>query len=253
MKVCKTCNKEKEYSEFRSSKRHKDGYLSECKECMAIKRKEYYLENIDRHKKNSKQYYEKNKKEIYQKIDKEKKRENDRRYSLKNKEKLNIKKKIYYQENKERLKEKSKDHYQKNKDKINKPSERKSEIRRRSYRKRKYQYIWREILRKTVYQLKHEKTQTTAELLGYSYDELKLNLESKFIEGMSWENHGEWHVDHIVPIALFREGTDPSIVNRLDNLRPIWSYDNLTKQAKIDTIEEEYSYLLEEFKEYLKF
>lgn len=245
------CEIEKEFTEFRESKRHKDGYLNECKDCISIKRREYYLENIDRHKKITKEYYEKNKIELYEKVDREKKRESDRKYILKNKEKRSIKSKLYYEENKEVIKEKSNRYYYDNKEKINKPSDRKRELRRKYYRERKHQYVWREILRKTITQLKQEKKQTTQELLMYSYDDLKTYIENKFQNGMSWENHGEWHVDHIIPIALFKDDTLPSIVNRMDNLRPLWADENLSKQNSIESIKDEYSELLLEFKKYL--
>lgn len=42
-------------------------------------------------------------------------------------------------------------------------------------------------------------------------------------ENMSWENHGEWHVDHIKPVSSFDTTEHPSVVNALSNLRPIWS------------------------------
>lgn len=253
MKFCKICKEEKDYSNFRSSKRHKDGYLNECKSCLSIKRRDYYENNIDRHKLTTKKYYEDNKDEIILKVDREKKRQNDKKYYSKNRESLLSKSKEYYEDNKDSIKAKSKEYYEINKDKINITSERKREIRRRSYKKRKYQYIWREILRKTVSQLKHEKNQTTQELLGYSYEELRIYLESMFVDGMNWENHGDWHVDHIIPISLFREGTEPSIVNRLDNLRPIWSHINLSKGNNIDNLEDEFKYLINDFILYLKF
>ena len=251
MKKCKYCGEEKELMEFRKSKRHRDGHLNECKICISVKRKEYYLSNIYHHKVVNKAYYENNKIEIYKKVNKDKKRENNKKYTNTHKNELKLKRKLYYENNKDRIKEKSRKYYEENKDIINIPSDNKRKIRRDSYRKRKYQYIWREILRRTVYQLKHKKNQTTGELLGYSYDELKINLEAKFLDGMNWENHGEWHVDHIIHISLFKKGTDPSIVNRLDNLRPLWSCDNLSKQSKIDTIEVEYGHLLDELKEFL--
>ncbi len=251
MKVCKTCKKNKEYSSYRKSNRHKDGYLNECKDCLYTKRRKYYLENIDKHKENSKKYYESNKEEIYEKIDKEKKKENDKRYREKNKDNLKVKSKNYYEKNKEKIKEYSRLYYEKNKEKINEPSDKKREIRRRSYKKRKYQYVWREILRKTISQLKLKKNQTTLDLLGYSYDDLKCHIESNFLDGMKWENHGEWHVDHIIPISKFKKGTPPFIVNDLRNLRPLWSSDNMTRQNKIETINVENLYLLDVFSDYL--
>ena len=239
MKICKTCKEEKQLINFRQSKRHKDGYVHECKNCMSIKRREYFLENYERHKSKSKEYYEKNKKELYEKVDKEKKKINDKNYRKKNHEIISAK-----------ILESRKEHYAENKDRLNKKSDRKREIRRKSYKKRKYQYVWREILRKTISQLKLEKKQTTKDILRYSYDDLKVNIESKFENGMSWENHGEWHVDHIIPISLFKEGTNAMIVNKLSNLRPMWKIDNIKKSNKL-ILDDEYKYLLNEMIFYL--
>jgi len=47
------------------------------------------------------------------------------------------------------------------------------------------------------------KNTKTIELLGCSVSFLKGYLEAKFKEGMTWENHGEWHIDHIKPCASF--------------------------------------------------
>ncbi len=253
MKKCKMCEIEKDFSEFRPSKRHSDGYLKECQKCMSIKRREDYINNYDVRRASNKMYYENNKEKILlnSNVDKEKKKISDVNYRNNNKEKLKERSKNYYENNKEKIKNKSKEYYNNNKEKINTPTDRKRELKRERYRRKKYQYVWREILRKTITQLKLNKNQTTLEILGYSYDILKSNIESKFKEGMSWENHGNWHVDHIIPISLFREGIDASIVNSLDNLRPLWSNDNLVRQNKIDDLEDEYKYLLEDFKEYL--
>lgn len=251
MKICKTCGENKEYTHYRTSNRHKDGHLNECKDCISRKRREYYLSNIDKHKENNKRYYDNNKSEICKKIDKSKKKENDKRYYEKNKEIIKEKSKEYYEKNKDVIKEKSKEYYQKNKEKINKPSDRKRELKRIYYKKRKHQYIWREILRKTVTQLKLNKNQTTLDLLGYNYDDLKKNIESKFKRDMTWNNHGDWHIDHIIPISKFKKGTPANIVNDLRNLRPLWANENLYRQNKIETIDDENIYLLEIFSNYL--
>jgi hypothetical protein len=251
MKKCKVCEIEKEFIEFRESKRHKDGYLNECKLCTSIKRREAYIKNYDKCRASNKTYYENNKEKIYLMVDKEKKKLNDKNYNEKNIIKLRDKKKLYYENNKEEILIKRKIYYDNNKDKINKPNDRKRERKRLYYRKRKYQYVWREILRRTITQLKLNKNQTTLEILGYDYHLLKSYIESKFEYGMSWDNHGEWHVDHIIPISRFKEGTDAGVVNRLDNLRAMWATDNLVKQNNIDNLEIEYKYLLEDFKEYL--
>lgn len=76
----------------------------------------------------------------------------------------------------------------------------------------------------------------TEDALGYSKDEFVAHIESKFEDGMSWSNHGEWHIDHIRPISDFLASGifDPKVVNALDNLQPMWAKDNLSKGASIE-------------------
>lgn len=89
------------------------------------------------------------------------------------------------------------------------------------YKRKPYIYTWRSLVYRT---LKGKmKDDTTLELLGYSYDDLKEHLESLFTDGMTWDNYGEWHVDHIKPIANFPSNTLPSVVSGLSNLQPLWA------------------------------
>ena len=71
------------------------------------------------------------------------------------------------------------------------------------------------------------------DLVGYDLPELMAHLERQFTKGMSWENFGEWHVDHIVPIAHFdfRSVDDSGFKYcfALANLRPMWADDNKEK------------------------
>jgi len=78
------------------------------------------------------------------------------------------------------------------------------------------------------------KTTHTEIMLGYTKEKLIKHLESKFLPGMFWENHGKWHIDHIKPVSVFvREGvTDPKIINALENLQPLWAKDNMRKRDK---------------------
>lgn len=41
------------------------------------------------------------------------------------------------------------------------------------------------------------------DFIGCSVSELKKRLENKFLPGMTWDNYGKWHVDHIKPCASF--------------------------------------------------
>jgi len=69
----------------------------------------------------------------------------------------------------------------------------------------------------------------TIDLLGYSALDLKNHIESLFTEGMTWDNHGEWHIDHIKPVISFHKETLPRIVNALSNLQPLWAKENRDK------------------------
>ena len=77
------------------------------------------------------------------------------------------------------------------------------------------------------------KYQSTFKLLGYTIEELMIHLENKFINGMTWDNYGEWHVDHIVPMSSFDfESTECENFKKcwsLENLQPLWAEDNLSK------------------------
>lgn len=92
----------------------------------------------------------------------------------------------------------------------------------------------RSILQRTIKQAKTKKDDKTVNMLGYSSKELFDHMQLLFDEGMTWLNHGEWHIDHIKPVSLFLEEgiTDPKIINALDNLQPLWAEDNLSKSNK---------------------
>ena len=77
------------------------------------------------------------------------------------------------------------------------------------------------------------KYRSTFSILGYTIDELMEHLESLFTEGMSWDNYGEWHVDHKKPMSSFSFKSVDDIEFKecwkLDNLQPLWGEDNLSK------------------------
>jgi hypothetical protein len=76
-----------------------------------------------------------------------------------------------------------------------------------------------------------KKTHRYAKLLGCFAHELKAHIEGQFVEGMSWENRGEWHVDHIRPCATF-DLSDPAQMTECfhyTNLRPLWAKDNMSR------------------------
>ena len=81
------------------------------------------------------------------------------------------------------------------------------------------------------------KYRSTFDILGYTIEELMTHLEKQFTEGMTWDNYGEWHVDHKIPMTSFNFETtdDPEFKECwcLDNLKPLWGPDNLTKGTKL--------------------
>lgn len=67
-------------------------------------------------------------------------------------------------------------------------------------------------------------------IVGYKPEDLKAHIERKFLPGMTWDNRGTWHIDHITPISKFEIGTPFSVINALNNLRPLWKEDNLKRR-----------------------
>ena len=76
------------------------------------------------------------------------------------------------------------------------------------------------------------------DLVGYTTADLKKHLEKKFKKGMSWENYGEWHIDHIVPVSAFNftkpEHDDFKRCWALSNLQPLWAGENCSKSASLE-------------------
>ena len=84
------------------------------------------------------------------------------------------------------------------------------------------------------------KSGSTINLLGCSIEFFLQYIESKFMPGMTWENHTRngWHIDHIIPCASF-DLSDPEqqkLCFHYSNLQPLWADDNLGKSSKISNI-----------------
>ena len=79
----------------------------------------------------------------------------------------------------------------------------------------------------------YTKKSKTHEILGISYEEFNLHMERQFVKGMTWDNYGEWHIDHIIPLATAICEDDVIRLNHYTNLQPLWAEDNLRKGSKI--------------------
>jgi len=79
-----------------------------------------------------------------------------------------------------------------------------------------------------------DKNFKTMDALGCTSSELKHHLQSKFTEGMNWDNYGKWHVDHIKPISFAKTEQEAIQLSHYTNLQPLWAADNLKKSNKYE-------------------
>jgi len=215
IRLCKKCNLSKNISEFWVNKNGSGGHNTVCKDC--IKQYESY--------------------EIGKKKFVEKRREKN--IIIKNelkKEKLD-----FYLMNKEIIdqqdiaesiikKEKRKEYYKKYYKNVDK-----EKINNRIKNKRKKDPLFklsgniRNLIMISIRKMGYSKNSKTKKILGCSYEEFKIHLESQFKEGMSWENYGKWHLDHKIPISWAKNEDEIYELNKFTNFQPLWAEENIKK------------------------
>jgi len=79
---------------------------------------------------------------------------------------------------------------------------------------------------------KYNKSLPTETMLCCSMDFFIKYIESKFLDGMTLENYGNWHLDHINPIANCNNLEDIIKYNHYTNFQPLWAKDNILKSNK---------------------
>lgn len=165
--------------------------------------------------------------------------------------------KRYHQENRDvilaKMRERNKEYYQKNKERIKAQTsayQKENASARTEYKKAwrkeraakdpvfKMGLVCRRLLHRVLGVSGQKKSKKTADMLGYTAEQLKSHLEKQFKKGMRWDNYGEWHIDHITPIAVFASHGDiePAKVNCLTNLRPMWAKENMSKGATQESL-----------------
>jgi hypothetical protein len=157
----------------------------------------------------------------------------NKKYYSNNKNDIRLSQKEYYNANKEKIREQQNDYFKeyriKNKIKINEYS--------RNRRRNNPLYKLKNILRTRIYYFlkskKFIKNKNTEEIIGCSYINFKEYLELLFKDNMSWENHGEWHIDHIIPLDSAENEEDIIKLCHYSNLQPLWANENLIKSNKI--------------------
>ena len=98
-----------------------------------------------------------------------------------------------------------------------------------------YKEMCRNVCRNSFKRKGFKKTSKTGELLGCNWLIFKTHIESKFQDGMTWENHSfdGWHLDHIIPIDFGKTPEEVAQLCHYKNLQPLWSNDNWKKSNKI--------------------
>ena len=76
-----------------------------------------------------------------------------------------------------------------------------------------------------------KKSDRAMNLVGCSAEDLKAHLESTFQEGMTWDNQGDWHIDHILPCVAFdlEDPMEQRACFHYKNLQALWALDNQKK------------------------
>jgi hypothetical protein len=230
-KNCRICNTIKPLFDFHIKRGTPDGHRGECKECVKS------IQNKYKSKPGFKEKQKKYDKKRYN-ILKEDILERKREYHIENKEIILEKKKEYRNkpENKERTKEYLDKYRIDNKESLKEWRQNNkillAEIQKRYRKNNPYCVAWRSVLHSTLKRLGTLKEEHTVDMLGYSAAKLKHHIEKQFTEGMTWDNYGKWHIDHIIPVTSFNINTDIKIVCALENLQPLWAHDNLVKYNK---------------------
>ena len=160
--------------------------------------------------------------------------------------------KKYYEANKKKLLQQSREYRKANKESIQrKDRERRKVLREdpKKYKKYKKKYNkWynsklktdpnfklkvylRNRIKSALKNATAKKCDFTAKLVGCSLNKLKRHISQQFGSGMTWKNFGKWHIDHIIPLAVFdlEESSHQKVAFHYTNLQPLWAEENLKK------------------------
>ena len=159
----------------------------------------------------------------------------------------NAKAKAWYNNNRGRARESQRSYYQTHREKLIAKQNAYNSIRKEAIRQYKREWgrkrinedpgykIKRYLRNRIYYALKGKRKVGSAVAdLGCPIDFFRCYIESLWEPRMSWDNYGKWHLDHIVPLALF-DMTDRQhflLATNWRNYQPLWAIDNLRKGAR---------------------
>ena len=163
-------------------------------------------------------------------------------YRIKNPDSGKDAAKKYHKENKEKIKKKAKEWRENNKEKLKEY--------KRIYNKQrinndplfKFKYNVMTCINMSMRRSGFKKKSRTHEILGCSYDEFKLHLESKFEDWMTWVNYGKyngepkigWDIDHVIPTSSAKTEDEIIRLNHYTNLQPLCS--KINRDVKRDLL-----------------
>ena len=223
-KTCIKCGEEKELKFFYKAKSYKDGHGGVCKICVAACGKKYRDENTEKIAARKKKYRDENT---------GKAAASRKKYYETNPEKAAASRKKYYETNHEKVNALAKKYYEANHEKV-------IVCKKKYYNNRRNTDPAFKLLRNLRSRLGNAikgntKSASTMKLIGCTIEKLQEHLENQFTDDMTWENYGEWHVDHILPCVSFDFTKDEEQFKcfHYANLQPLWAEDNLRKSSKI--------------------
>jgi hypothetical protein len=223
-KTCTKCGLEKESNLFYTEK------TSVCRDCKKEYQNKYHKDNYEKIKKYRKDNkdsisdyninYQKNKRDNNPEL-----KEYRKQYRLNNIEKSLQLEKEHRERNRESIKISEKRYREKHRKMLY--EKRKNKISSNPLLKSKERI--RILIANSIRKMGYTKRSRTHQILGCSFMDFKIYIENQFSEGMSWDNHGKWHLDHKIPVS-WGETEDRVIeLNYYTNFQPLWASENLNK------------------------
>ena len=221
-KVCRGCNTSLHISNYNKDMINKDGYDHYCKACVKINRKKKQERKVtvssdviaskfcklcnknkevvhfkSTNKSSDGYYHTCNECWKPKEWNKEKERESHRKYAIKNPDKI-----------KEKYKRQSKN------------------INRR---------MRNSMTKRIIQAMQAKKCYKTVKYIGCDIAYLRKWIEYQFEENMTFDNYGEWHIDHVTPCASYNLDNNDDVFACFNwtNLRPCWAKDNIIKGDKV--------------------